>query len=165
MDGRIPSPAQQRQLLRAHVNLGHPRIGEFCRALRNGRCRRGIVRWKKRHFHCPGVRRTIDAENSAGCGPAKVLPIQPGLRHRHGGSKKPARPRNPSTNLARHLSRDTFPPGRTQAGHDSRRNHYHTTTILAQALRCNGSFDHGPGFRIWCRLFNSCANSEVLCRW
>ena len=29
------------QLLRAHVNLGHPTIGEFCRALRNGRRRGG----------------------------------------------------------------------------------------------------------------------------
>ena len=43
-----PSPAQQRQLLRAHVNFGHPAMGEFCRALRNGRCRRGVVRWVKR---------------------------------------------------------------------------------------------------------------------
>ena len=48
-----PSPSQQRQLLRAHVNLGHPAIGEFCRALRNGRCRRGLVRWVKRYLRCP----------------------------------------------------------------------------------------------------------------
>ena len=40
VDEEIPSPSQQRQLLRAHVNLGHPTIGKFCRALRNGRCRR-----------------------------------------------------------------------------------------------------------------------------
>ena len=53
VDEEIPSPAQQRQLLNAHVNLGHPAIGEFCRPLRNGQCRRGIVRWTKRHFHCP----------------------------------------------------------------------------------------------------------------
>ena len=54
-DKAIPSPSQQRQLLRAHVNLGHPPIGEFCRALRNGRCRRGVVRWVKRFFifECP----------------------------------------------------------------------------------------------------------------
>ena len=45
VDEETPWPAQQRQLLRAHVNLGHPTIGEFCRALRNGRCRRGVVRW------------------------------------------------------------------------------------------------------------------------
>ena len=48
-----PSPAQQRQLLRAHVNLGHSTMGEFCRALRNGRCQRGITRWVKRYFKCP----------------------------------------------------------------------------------------------------------------
>ena len=48
-----PSPAQQRQLLRAHVNLVHPPIGEFCRALRNGRCRWGVVRCVKRYFTCP----------------------------------------------------------------------------------------------------------------
>ena len=36
VDEEIPSPEQQRQLLRAHVNLGHPTIGEFRRALRSG---------------------------------------------------------------------------------------------------------------------------------
>ena len=29
--------------VRAHVNLGHPTIGEFCHSLPNGRCRRGLV--------------------------------------------------------------------------------------------------------------------------
>ena len=53
VDEETPSPAQQRLLLRAHVNLGHPPIGEFCRALRNGRCQRGVVRWVKRYFKCP----------------------------------------------------------------------------------------------------------------
>ena len=53
VDEETPSPAQQRQLLRAHVNLGHPAIGEFNRALRNGRCRRGVVTWVKRCFKCP----------------------------------------------------------------------------------------------------------------
>ena len=38
---------------RAHVNLEHPTMGEFCRALRNGRCRRGVVRWAKRYFKGP----------------------------------------------------------------------------------------------------------------
>ena len=52
VDEETPSPAQQRQLLRAHVNMGHPTIGEFCRALRNGRCRRGVVKWVKRYFKC-----------------------------------------------------------------------------------------------------------------
>ena len=40
VDEEMPSPAQQRLLLRAHVILVHPTIREFCRALRNGRCRR-----------------------------------------------------------------------------------------------------------------------------
>ena len=53
VDEETPSPSQQRQLLRAHVNMGHPAIGEFCRALRNGRCRRGVVRLVKRYFKCP----------------------------------------------------------------------------------------------------------------
>ena len=46
VDEETPSPAQQRQLLRAHVNLGHPPIREFCRG-------RGVVRWVKRYFKCP----------------------------------------------------------------------------------------------------------------
>ena len=53
VDEETPSSSQQRQLLRAHVNMGHPAIGEFCRALRNGRCREGVVRWVKRYFKCP----------------------------------------------------------------------------------------------------------------
>ena len=50
VDEEIQSPSQQRQLLRAHVNLGHLAIGEFCRALRNGRCRRSVGKWVKRYF-------------------------------------------------------------------------------------------------------------------
>ena len=53
VDEETPSAAQQRQLMRAHVNLGNPTIGEVCRALRNGRCRRRDVRWVKRYFKCP----------------------------------------------------------------------------------------------------------------
>ena len=53
VDEETPLPAQQRQLLRVHVNPGHPTIGEFCRALRNGRCRREVVRWVERYFECP----------------------------------------------------------------------------------------------------------------
>ena len=53
IDEETPSPDQQRQLLRAHVNLGDPTIGEFCRALRSGRCKRGVVRWAKRYLKCP----------------------------------------------------------------------------------------------------------------
>ena len=32
VDEETPSPSEQRQLLGAHVNLGHPAIGEFCGA-------------------------------------------------------------------------------------------------------------------------------------
>ena len=53
VDEETPSSAQQRQLLRAHVNLGHPTIGKCCRALRYGRCRRKTSRWVKRYFKCP----------------------------------------------------------------------------------------------------------------
>ena len=50
VDEETSPPAQQRQLLRAHVNLKHPTNGAFCRALRNGRCRQGVVRGEKRCF-------------------------------------------------------------------------------------------------------------------
>ena len=70
VDEETPSPAQQRQLLRAHVNLEHPTIGEFCRALRHGRCRRGVVGWTKRHFKCP----ECDARPMPRTRPAAALP-------------------------------------------------------------------------------------------
>ena len=70
VDEETPSPAQQRQLLRAHVNLGHPAIGEFCSALRNGRCRRGVVRWVKRYFKCP----VCEARPMPRTWPAAALP-------------------------------------------------------------------------------------------
>ena len=104
VDEETPSPAQQRQLLRAHVNLGHPAIGEFCRALRNGRCRRELVRW---------VKRTTDAENSAGSSFAEMLPFQSSLWHRHDGSSESAGSRKPNPDIARHMSWDTLPPGST----------------------------------------------------
>ena len=53
---RLPTPALQRQLLRAHSKLGQPPNREFCKALRNGRCHRGVVHWVKRHFRCPNVK-------------------------------------------------------------------------------------------------------------
>ena len=40
-DEETPSPAQQRQLLRVHVNLGHPTLGEFCRRVVDANHRRG----------------------------------------------------------------------------------------------------------------------------
>ena len=74
VDEETPSPSQQRQLLRAHVNLEHPPIGEFCRALRNGRCRRRVVRWVKRYFKCP-ERETADAKNLASSSFVKLFPF------------------------------------------------------------------------------------------
>ena len=70
VDEEIPSPSQQRQLLRAHVNLGHPAIGEFWRALRNGRCRRGVVRRVTRNFKCP----ECEARPMTRTRPAAALP-------------------------------------------------------------------------------------------
>ena len=158
VDEEIPSLAQQRELLRAHVNLGHPMIGRVLPR---------IAKWLVPLRDCqvdqgplpqPKVRCMTDAENSTGCGPGKVSRVQPGLRHRQDGSKKPARPRILLTNVARHLSRDTVPPGNTQAGHDRRRNLYHTAMVLVQALRCNGIFDHAnlvPTFQQLCQLRGS----------
>ena len=117
VDEETPSPSQQRQLLRAHVNLGRPAIGEFCRALRNVRCRR-CCQMGKTLFQMPRVRSTTDAENSAGSSFAEILPFQSSLWHRHYGSSESVGSRKPNRNIARHLSWDTLPPGRTQAGHD-----------------------------------------------
>ena len=53
VDEAKPSPSMQRQLLRAHVRLGYPIIGQFRRVWRNSRSRRGVVRWTKFYFKCP----------------------------------------------------------------------------------------------------------------
>ena len=113
VDEETPPPSQQRQLLRAHVNLGHPAIGEFCRALRNGRCRRNVVRWVKTLFQMSRVRSTTDAENSAGSSFAEMLPFQSSLWHRHYGSSESVGSRTPNPNIGRHLSWDTLPPRST----------------------------------------------------
>ena len=151
VDEEIPSPSQQRQLLRAHVNLGHPTIGEFCRALRNGHCRREISRWVKRYFKCPECEarpmpRTRPAALPKCCRLNQVCGIDT-MEVRN-----PLNRENPIPNIARHLPWDTSPPGSTQAGHDSDRDLFHIATVLAQTLRCYGSFDHGSGYRIWCRI-------------
>ena len=134
VDEETPSPAQQRQLLRAHVHLGHPAIGEFCRALRNGRCRRGCCQMGETLFLMSRVRSTTDAENSAGSSFSEMLPLQSRLWHRHDGSSESVGSRKPHPNIARHLSWDTLPPGRTQAGHDSHRDLFYTATVLAQTF-------------------------------
>ena len=40
----------------------------------------------------------------------------------------------------------------------------HFATVLAQTLWCYGSFDHGPGHRIWCRLSTAVSIQEYLTR-
>ena len=116
-DEEIPSPSQQRQLLRAHVNLGHS----------NWRILSCLAKWPlptvccqmgETRFQMPGVRSTTDAENSAGSSFAEMLPFQSSLWHRHCGSSESVGSRKPNSNIARHLSWDTLPPGSTQAGHD-----------------------------------------------
>ena len=51
------------------------------------RCRQRDCQVDKASLPISRVRRTIDAENSTSCSFATVLPIQPGLRHGHDGSK------------------------------------------------------------------------------
>ena len=65
VDEETSSLAQQRQLLRAPINLGTHQLENFCRALPNGRRRRRVVRWVKRFFKKSRLRSTTDAENSA----------------------------------------------------------------------------------------------------
>ena len=79
VDEETTSPAQQRQLLRAHVNLGHPTIGEVpsCVAKRSmppRSCQVGTTL-----FQMSGVRSTTDAKNSAGGSSVEMLPFQSGL--------------------------------------------------------------------------------------
>ena len=99
VDEETPSPSQQRQLLRAHVNLRHSSDG------------------KKTIVQMSRVRSTTDAENSAGS-LAEMLPFQSILWHRHNGSSESAGSRKPNSNIARHLSWDTLPPG-PKAGQDN----------------------------------------------
>ena len=134
VDEDTPSPAQQRQLLRAHVNLVHPAIGEFNRALRNGRCRRRVVRWVKRYFKCQECEARPMPRSPARSSFVEMLPSQSSLWHRYDGSSESVGSRKPNLNVAPHLSRDTLPPGRTQARHDSHRDFLHIATVLAQTL-------------------------------
>ena len=119
VDEETPSPAQQRQLLRAHINLEHPAIGEFCRALRNGRCRRGVFRWVKRYFKCP----EREARPMPRTRPAAALPKCYHLNQACGIDttevRNPLNRENPIRISHVYMSWDTLPPRSTQAGHDS----------------------------------------------
>ena len=124
VDEETPSPAQQRQLLSAHVNLGHPTIGEFCRALLKWPLPTECCQMGKALFQMSRVRSTTDAENSAGTSFAEMFPSQSSLWHRHDVNSDSVGSRKPNPNIARHLSWDTTPPGRTQAEHDSYRDSF-----------------------------------------
>ena len=153
VDEETPSLAQQRQLLIAHVNLGHPTIGEFCRALRNGRCRRGVVRWVKRCFKCP----ECEARPMPRTRPAAALPKC--YRFNQVCGIDTMEVRNPSdrenpiriSHVICHGTR-YHQGARRQDMTDSYRDPFHIATVLAQTLRRYGSFDHGPGYRVRCRL-------------
>ena len=93
---------------------------------------------------------------------AEMLPFQSSLRHRHDGSSESVGSRKPDPKIARHLSWDTLPPGRTQAGHHSFRDLLHIATVLAQTLRCYGSLDRGPGHRIFCRVSTPVPIQSIL---
>ena len=124
VDEETPSPDQQRQLLRAHVNLGHPTIGEFCRALRNGRCRRRVVRWVKRYFKCPECEARPMPRTRLG---AASLPKCYRFNQVYTGIdtlevRNPLNRENP-IRISHVICHGTRPlsPGRTQAGYDSYR--------------------------------------------
>ena len=123
MDEEIPSHAQQRQLLNAHVNLGHPAIVEFCRPLRNGQCRRGIVRWTKRHFHCPECEARPMTRTRARLVPKKTCKVQ--------GSK--SRCRAHSTRRAAPQAFSLFSSKLLEL-----ENRIFTTGLLATARTCPG---------------------------
>ena len=111
VDEETPSPSKQRQLLRAHVNLG-TQLAKW--PLPTGSRQMGETL-----FPMSRVRSTTHAENSAGSSLAEMLPFQSSLWHRHYGSSESVGSSKPNPNIARHLSWDTLPPGSTQAGHDS----------------------------------------------
>ena len=114
VDVETPSPAQQRQQLRAHVNLWHPPVGEFCHAFRSGRCRRGVVRWVKRYFKCPECEaRRLPRTRTAAALPKcyrfnQVCGIDTIEVRKSVGSRKP------NSNISRHLLWDAIPQGSTQ---------------------------------------------------
>ena len=155
VDEETPSPAQQRQLLSPRQS-GSPS---------NWRILSRIAKWSmpprscqvgKTLFQMSRVRSTTDAENPAGGSFAKVLPFSTrfaaSTRWKFGirWTEKIQFEYRTSSGTGHML-----PPGRTQAGHDSYRDFCHTATILAQTQKCHGSFDHGPGYRVWCRFSTS----------
>ena len=129
VDEETPSPSQQGQLLRAHVNLGHPAIRRILSCLAKWPLPTRCCQMGETLFQMSRVRSTTDAEDSAGSRFAEMLPFQSSLWHRHDGSSESVGSRKQNPNFARHQSWDTLPPGCTQAGHDSYRDLFHTATV------------------------------------
>ena len=74
VDEETPSPAQQRQLLRAHVNLA-PNNWRILLCLAKWSLPTGSCQMGKALFQKSRVRSTTDAENSAGSSFAEMLPV------------------------------------------------------------------------------------------
>ena len=83
VDEETPSPAQQRQLLRAHVNPGAPNNWRILSCLAKRSLPTGSCQMGKTLFQMSRVRSWTDAENSAGSSFAEMLPFQSSLWHRH----------------------------------------------------------------------------------
>ena len=133
VDEETPSPAQATTAAESPRQSGAPknwRILSHCDAKCSMPPRSCQV--SKTFFQMSRVRSSTDAENSASSSFAEMLPFQSGLRHRNDGSSESAGSRKPNPNIARHLSPDTLPPGRTQAGRDSNRDLLHIAIVLAQ---------------------------------
>ena len=92
VDEEKPSPAQQRQLLRAHVNVGAPNNWRILNSVAH--CGMGDAAEESSDgqyvISMCIVRGTTDAENSAGSSLAEMLPFQSSLWHRHNGSSESA---------------------------------------------------------------------------
>ena len=72
VDEETPSPAQQRQLLGAHVNLGHPCNWRILSCFAKWPLPTGSCQMGKTLFQMSRVRSTTDAENSAGSSFAEI---------------------------------------------------------------------------------------------
>ena len=153
VDEETPSPSQQRQLLRAHVNL----VSFATWSLPSGCCQMG-----KTLIQMSRVRSSTDAENSASSSLAEMLPFQSSLWHRHDGSSESVGSRKPNPNFARHLSWDMLPPGSTQAGHDSYRDLSNIATVSGSNTMMQWNFGSWTKAPNLVPTFNSSANSRCI---
>ena len=102
VDEEIPSPAQQRQLLKSPRQSGASINRRILPCPAKWSLSTGNYQMGKALFQMSRVRSTTDAENSAGSSFAEMLPIQPCLWHRHDGSSESVGSRKPNPNIARH---------------------------------------------------------------